>query len=277
MYTREMSSRVIRGGGAPWPPPPPPPETARGTFWGTGNPSRSGPATWSMKYVPDAFATPPEERMSRLGRETGAGSVSGTLRLAQSANRPSITITEGAAMKYASRSGPAIVMGRGPDADWRDTETTDPAGKAVAVTETATVAEGVAAVRGTCERDGVTVTPLVAVNVKEPTSQISPCGIGPTAAMSRRRAAVVPDGSALTRGTCRIRIAPKVAANATLVWDVDPSKSSAASRIVDALGEKEAKSSVDTRNSRVDPEAAAGVPAPATRPLPFTSALAGSS
>src|SRR2546426_12519339 len=130
MYTRAISSPVIRGGGAPWPPPPPPPETARGTFWGTGNPSRSGPATWSMKYAPDAFATPPEERMSRLGRETGAGAGSGTLRLAPSADTPSITIPAGAAMKYASRSGPAIVMGRGPDADWRGTETTGPAGEA---------------------------------------------------------------------------------------------------------------------------------------------------
>src|SRR5439155_5591300 len=215
--------------------------------------------------------------MSKLARGIGAESESATVREAQSANRPSITIPAGAAMKYASRFGPTIVMGRGPDAVCRDTETTDPAGNPTAVTETLTVADVVAPVRGTCERDGATVAPLVAVNVKGPTSQMSPCGIGPTAAMSSRRATAVPDGSTLTRGTCRIRIAPNVAANATLVWDVDPSKSSAASRIVEVLGEKEAKSSVDTRNSRVDPEAAAGIPATATRRLQFTSEFAGNS
>src|SRR5947209_19964355 len=160
MYTRAMSSPVILGGGAPEPPPPPP-EVDRGIFWGTGTPSRSGPATWNMKNVPDAFAAPAYDRMSRSERATGTGSVSDTVSAVQSAKSPSIRIPEGAERKYAPRPEPATVTGRGAGADWRETEIGVPDGKPAAVTETVTDAFGAALVRVTCGADETAVTPVV--------------------------------------------------------------------------------------------------------------------
>src|SRR5207245_3998384 len=140
-----------------------------------------------------------------------AGAESATAREAQSANRPSITIPAGGERKYASRREPMTVTGRGAGADWRDTAIGEPEGKPTAVTEIVTDALGAALVSVTCEADGVTVTPVVAANVNGPTTHASAGPTSPTTSTSSRRAAVVPDGRELTRGTWRIRIAPNVA------------------------------------------------------------------
>ena len=169
------------------------------------------------------------------------------------------------------------MTGRGAGADCKDTETEEPEGNPATVTEAVTDAVGVARVRGTVGNDVLTATPLVAANPKGPTTHVIPSGTSPRATISRRRACVVPDGRTVTRGVWWIRIAPYVEESATLAWETDPSKSSAAIMIIDAVGEKEAKSSVETRNSRVAPEAAAGSPATDARRLQFSSAFAGNS
>src|SRR5437867_1570089 len=164
-----------------------------------------------MKYVPDAFAAPAYDRMSRLPRGIGTVSVSGTCKEAQSANSPSIRIPAGTLKKYASRPTPTTVTGRGAGADWRETETGSPEGSPAPETETTTDAVGEAWVRVTCGEDGDTVSPLVAAKVNGQTVHAPDVPTSPIATTSRRSAGVVPDDRIPASGTCSIRIAPKVA------------------------------------------------------------------
>src|SRR3989304_1140149 len=215
--------------------------------------------------------------MARLARGVAVGSEPRTARAAQSTNRPSIRIAGGMEAKYAASPSPATVTVRGACADWSETWTGVPAERPEALTDTVTDADRTACVRVTCAGDGDAVTPAVEPRTNGPTVHES-CGPGsPTAATSSRRAAVVPEGRTERRGTWRIRIAPWVAATAMPARAEDPSKSSEATRIVVAVGEKDAKRSVSTRSSRGAPEAAACPPPIAVRRLQFSSEFAGNS
>src|SRR2546422_7158464 len=231
-----------------------------------------------MKYVPDAFAAPAYDRMSRLPRGIGTVSVSGTCKEAQSANSPSIRIPAGTLKKYASRPTPTTVTGRGAGADWRETETGSPEGSPAPEPETTTDAVGEAWVRVTCGEDGDTVSPLVAAKVNGPTVHAPDGPTSPIATTSRRSAGVVPDDRIPASGTCSIRIAPKAASpKATLARDTEPSKSSPAMRIVEFVWENAAKSSVGTRTSRYDPATEAATPRRTARRLQFISESGGNS
>src|SRR5881409_1834411 len=201
-----------------------------------------------MKTVPDVFAAPPYDPMSRLPRTTGVASVSGTSREVQSANAPSIRMPAGTLRKYASRPVPTTVTGRGAVAESRVTRTTTPVGIPTPVTETTTEALGEARVSVTCGEDGLTASPVVEVKEKGPTVHASDGPISPTAAVS-----------------------------ATLARDTEPSKSSPAMRIVDFVGLNATRSSVGTRISRYDPDAEAARSRTATRRLQFISESLGNS
>src|SRR5437016_8947217 len=147
------------------------------------SPPRRVPATWTWKKAVPFDVAAPYLTMSRSGLITAFGSVSGTSRGSQSANRPSIWTLEGGEEMYAR----VIVLwtntGTELFAPIRETSTTLPGKNPGADTDTVIVSSGRPWVRFMDSAEKDRIKPGVALNWKLDTCHVTDGGM----AMARAR------------------------------------------------------------------------------------------
>src|SRR6266550_1071373 len=229
------------------------------------SPPRRVPATCTWKKAVPFDVAAPYRTMSRSGLITVFGSVSGTSRDNQSANRPSIWTREGG---EETKAGTELF------APIKETLSTSPGKNPGADTDTVIVSSGRPWVRfmDSAERDRI--KPGVALNRKLDTCHVTDGGI----AMARARIwnrEVMPPPMTVVMGRVSTRTPPSAEESGTKLRLDAPRKSSAYTATRKSERSNRSMSYVDTLISSPPAEAAAWTEAPDCRRLQFTSESTG--